>query len=58
LRRSQPTARIDSETERLWKRNFLLLDVDRAEATVPWQLWARFVAEGRNSPRVVTVPPL
>ena len=49
---------VDSETDRLWSRNFLLVDVDGAMASVPHQLWARFIPEGRRLPRVVTVPPL
>ena len=48
---------IDSATDRLWARNFLILDVEGADASVPHQLWARFIAEGRVVAQVVTVPP-
>lgn len=48
---------IDSETDRLWTRNFLLLDFEGAAMSTPHQLWARFVPEGRRSPRSLTVPP-
>ncbi|MBL9079219.1 MAG: alkaline phosphatase family protein [Planctomycetes bacterium] len=49
---------IDSQSDRLWARNFLLIDVDHADATVPHQLWARFIPEERRAPRVVTITPL
>ena len=49
---------IDSETDRLWTRNFLLLDFEGASMSTPHQLWARFVPEGRRSPRSLTIPPL
>lgn len=48
---------LDSRTERLWSRNFLLLDVEPASAGGAHQLWARYVAEDWPLTRMITIPP-
>lgn len=47
---------LDSRTERLWSRNFLLIDLEPERPSAPVTLWARFVSEDRTIGRLVTVP--